>query len=197
MKPERDLSRLRADLDRARDVALWPDERLFVKNERVSAWSPAQHLDHLTRVLERVFRTLDVLLEDEDPRILNTGRPLFVARMMLLSGWIPRGRGEAPDEVLPDPRPVRHRVKELLAQVTRKAEELAPHTAEMTNRTGRIPHPLLGAFDASEWMRFAHIHTKHHLGIIGEIDQRRAVGAPVEDPVVDENGGCEAPARSN
>lgn len=197
MKPERDLERLRACLDRAGEIVAWPEDRLYVKDERISRWSPAQHLDHLARVLDRVFRAMDLLVEDEDPRILYSGRPIFAARMLLLTGWIPRGRAEAPDEVLPEPRPVRHRVRELLRAVTAHAQRLAGRTDDLAAAKGRMPHPLLGAFDASEWMRFCFVHTKHHLAIVDEIDQRRAAGVPADEGTAPEStGGREAPAQS-
>jgi len=196
MKPERDLERLRSCLAQAVEVVGWPDDRLYLKDERVSAWSPAQHLDHLARALERVFRTLDVLLASEDPRIMNTGRPHFAARMLLLAGWIPRGRGEAPDEVLPEPRPVRHRVRELLKRLQQDAERFVGKTDALAATKGRIPHPLLGAFDASEWMRFCFVHTKHHLAIIGEIDQRRGAGVRADERTATDPGSREAPAQS-
>ena len=204
MKPAQDLARLQKALDTANLCIAWPEDRLYVKCEAISAWSPAQHLDHLARVLERVFKTLDVLEENTDPRILNLGHPHFVARMMLLSGWIPRGRGQSPDEVLPEPRPVRHRVRVALAELQQEAEGFVPRAQALLEAKGRLPYPLLGAFDASEWMRFAFIHTKHHLAIIAEIDQRRAVGALDDEKEAalrpktapGENGGCEAPAQS-
>jgi hypothetical protein len=195
MKPEQDMARLEACLEEAQTVVRWPDERLYLRNDQISAWSPAQHLDHLARVLERVFRTIDVLLEDEDPRILHSGRPHFAARMLLLTGWIPRGRGRAPEEVLPEPRPVRHRVRELLERVTAEARAHSTRGDALQEAGGRLPHPLLGAFNAAEWARFAFVHTRHHLAILGEVDRRRGAGQGVDAPELEGEGGCEAPAR--
>ncbi len=196
MRPERDLARLCACLDRAVEVVNWPEARLHAKDERISAWSPAQHVDHLSRILERVLQTVEVLVENEDPRILNTGHPVFAARVVLLAGWIPRGRGVAPDEFLPEPRPVRHRLRESLAGVRAQAQGLAGRTDAVRAAPGRIPHPLVGALSAPEWTRFAYVHTKHHLAILDEIDRRRALGVPVEGAVAPENGGCGAPAQA-
>ena len=194
MRPERDVARLEACLAEAEGVVRWPDERLYLRDERVSRWSPAQHLDHVARVLERVYRGIDVLLEDDDPRILESGRPSFAARMLLLTGWIPRGRGRAPEEVLPEPRPVRHRVRELLERVTAETHAYAAIGDALREAPGRLPHPILGAFNAAEWCRFAFVHTRHHLAIVGEIDRRRGAGEEASE--LEGEGGCEAPARA-
>lgn len=197
MKPEQDLRRLLDSLARAKVVVAWPEDRLYVRDERISLWSPAQHLEHLSLVLVRVLRTIELLREGEDERILRQGRPSFAARMLLLTGWIPRGRGESPDEVIPDPRPVRHRLQTTLADATLQAARLEPVAAGLAAVEGRFPHPALGAFDAAEWMRFLHVHTKHHLAIIEDIDRKRAIGAPGDVAAgLEEEGPCEAGASS-
>ena len=33
----------------------------------------------------------------------------------------------------------------------------------------KIPHQLLGPLDAPEWLRFARVHTEHHLAIVDEL----------------------------
>ncbi len=34
---------------------------------------------------------------------------------------------------------------------------------------GTQDHPMLGVFDSAQWLRFAHIHSRHHSKIIAEI----------------------------
>jgi hypothetical protein len=33
----------------------------------------------------------------------------------------------------------------------------------------KIPHQVLGPLDAPQWLRFAAVHTRHHLGIAYEV----------------------------
>ena len=44
----------------------------------------------------------------------------------------------------------------------------------------RIPHQLLGPLDAPQWLRFAVVHTRHHLEIALEILGAHA-GQPLEE----------------
>lgn len=175
MNPVRALTRLASLLQELGAVVDWPDERLYLRVEGVSGWSPAQHVDHALRTLDRVRLTVEGLQAPATGPAQTGGGPTFAGRVVLTTGWIPRGRGEAPPGVRPDPRPVRHRLRVALGDATQWHERLLPRAAALRRVPGRVPHPLLGAFTASDWIRFAQVHTRHHLAIIADIDQRRAV----------------------
>jgi len=191
MDPARDLERLAARLDETAAVLGWPDERLYPRVEAVSAWSPAQHVDHILRALDVLWGRAEALAEGRSDEIRTRGGPGLLARVVLLAGWIPRGRGRAPETVLPDPRPVRHRLREALRDATRRAEGLRIRADAFARAPGVLPHPQLGDFDAKRWIRFADVHTRHHLAIIADIDRRRAVGAVEESPVTEVRLGDE------
>jgi hypothetical protein len=106
---------------------------------------------------------------------------------MLATGWIPRGKGEAPAQVVPDPRPVRYRLREGAAATARRVATLRARAGTLGALAGRLPHPLLGPFGAAHWIRFADVHTKHHLAIVADVDRHRAVGAPAPESLPDES----------
>lgn len=178
MNPAHDLSRLRARLGDGAAIVRWPQDRLYVRVEALSAWSPAQHVDHLLRTLDLLLDRAETLEKGADPDIRPEGGPTMLGGLVLLSRWMPRGRGEAPVELLPDPRPVRHRLREALAAALERIRRLSEDADHFRRVPGTLPHPVLGSLDASRWIRLADVHTRHHLAIIADIDRRRAIGQP-------------------
>lgn len=191
MDPARDLERLAVRLDETAAVLQWPDERLYLRGTAVSEWSPAQHVDHVLRTLEALWGRVEALVEGRSAEIRARGGPVLVGRIVLWTGWIPRGRGRAPEAVRPDPRPVRHRMQVALCDATRRVEEQRARAAELATARGVLPHPQLGNLDAKRWIRFADVHTRHHLAIVADIDRRRAVGDVARDPVGEVRRGDE------
>jgi len=182
MKPERDVERIAEALARVGEVLGWPGDRLYLRLEEVSEWSPAQHLDHVLRAAHRMLRGVLAIDEGEDARVRPGGSPTLAGRVVLLTGRIPRGRGQAPAEVVPDPRPVRERLRGAVEEVRTLLARVRPRAAGLARRTGTLPHPVLGAFGAAQWLRFADVHTRHHLAIVADIDRRRAVGVLAAAP---------------
>ncbi len=191
MDPARDLERLAARLDETAAVLDWPDERLYPRVEAVSAWSPAQHVDHVLRALDLLFGRAEALEGGRSEEIRPSGRPRLLGRLVLVTGWIPRGRGRAPEAALPDPRPVRYRLRVALGDATRRSEQLRARTDRLREAQGVLPHPQLGDFDAPCWIRFADVHTRHHLAIVADIDRRRAVRVVEESAVPEAQLGDE------
>jgi len=191
MDPARDLERLAARLDETAAVLDWPDERLYPRIEDVSAWSPAQHVDHILRALDVLWGRAEMLAEGVADEIRAKGAPRVLGRLVLLTGWIPRGRGRAPETVLPDPRPVRHRLRVALGEATRRSEVLRRRADRLGEAPGVLPHPQLGDFDARRWIRFSDVHTRHHLAIVADIDRRRAVGEVEPRPLPEAQLGDE------
>lgn len=180
MDPACDLERLAGRLDETVVVLGWPDERLYARVPGVSEWSPAQHVDHVLRTLEAIWTRVGTLLEASAPEVRAQARPRLLARVVLLARWIPRGRGRAPQAVHPDPRPVRHRLREALRDETRRLERWADRREDIADAAGALAHPQLGALDAGQWIRFADVHTRHHLAIVADLDRHRAAGDVAE-----------------
>ena len=127
----------------------------------VSQWSIHQHVEHLALV---VLRSADIIQRLNAGEGETGGRPKAVARLMLLSGQIPRGRGESPEFVLPGDAPDPGHVRSLIEGGRVALREAGPPRGD-----NRQDHPFLGAFTAKQWLRFAVVHTRHHLGIIRDI----------------------------
>ena len=195
MNPARDLTRLTARLDEVATVVRWPDERLYLRFEPISAWSPAQHVDHVLRALDMILDAVDTLRHEETGPVGGDGVPNLAGFAVLTTGWIPRRRGKAPEAAVPEPLPVRQRLREAVFETTARVRSLLPEAQRIAGAAGTLPHPVLGAFRAPQWVRFADIHTRHHMAIVADIDRRRAVG--VRTPLLGEEGewsaGAEAP----
>lgn len=164
---------LHAAFLRVAETAAWPDERLYAVAPAVSAWSPAQHLEHVCLVAAAVLERLDALRsggEREDRR--EHGSPRLAGRAVLMAGRIPRGRGQAPDFSLPAKVPGRSALRELCSRVGRQVTETAAHAASFRGVRGVIRHPLLGWLNAAQWWRFLRVHSEHHLAIVEDIRAR-------------------------
>jgi DinB superfamily len=182
MRPEAEVEALADALDRCGEILAWPEERLYAWIETVSAWAPAQHVQHLQRMLALAYDAIRALDEGSDTRIQPSGHPGLAGRAILAIGWIPRGRGEAPERLLPEPRPVRHELADAHARLREGLEGLAPLLPRLPRIHGTLPHPILGPFRAKDWLRFGRVHTEHHLAIIDDLDRGRLVGAPAPVP---------------
>lgn len=155
------LDRLRAQVSELRTLADKPDAQLCA-TAPLSKWSPSEHLDHSIKVTASIVNRL---LDTEAPR---GERPLsFIGRLVLLSGWIPRGAGKSPERV----RGTQCNSADLHASLTKLEGKIALLTAEHLNdaRGGIVPHPRFGDLVPTVALRFARIHTRHHLRIIEDI----------------------------
>jgi hypothetical protein len=153
------LARLRGQLRQMRALADSP--QLFAES-RLSAWTPSEHIDHLTKVTTSIVRRL---LQPEAERV---DKPFqLLGRVILAAGWIPRGRGKAPERL----RGVRVDAAELHASLTTlegKLDELTPQQID-DQRGPIVPHPRFGGMRPSQALRFAAVHNEHHLRIIADI----------------------------
>jgi hypothetical protein len=155
-------------LDEIQGVLDEGERSLPVRVERVSRWSVGQQIDHLQRVARGGLRVLEAA-RPPLPRGIN-----LVGRTLLGLGWIPRGVGKAPAQVVPADAPP-------LAEL---AERLPPLRADFAgaccdenllgSRTPVFRHPYFGGLTPREALRFLVVHTEHHLKIVRDI--RRAAG---------------------
>jgi len=162
------LSRLQEQIAEMRRLSALPDTQLFATCD-VSQWSPCEHVDHSVKVMSSIVgRLLDLNAE--------RGRPFsFIGRLILLFGWIPRGRGKSPKRLVG----ARRTREELSAALDALASQLAQlDTAHLAPARGPIvPHPLFGSLTPPQAVRFAAIHTKHHLKIVADLLRRGAAAA--------------------
>jgi hypothetical protein len=133
----------------------------------VSGWSAEQHLAHVALANELVLRNLKSLVAGRGALVVEGGEPRAGVRELLEHGRLPRGAAQAPRMVRPPEVIERELLRQWLADGRRELAALDPRTI-VPGRL-RVPHQLLGPLDAPEWMRFAVVHTAHHLAIAREV----------------------------
>ena len=153
-----ELARIRGQLERLH--ALCGNARLADVNERVSKWSPAEHVDHLLKVTGSVLKRV--------PSSEDVGNGIsLLGRAVLALGWIPRGRGKAPERLAG----TRATADELRASVDRVRGHLDAIDAASVDgtRVRNVPHPRFGGLTPAQALRFVSVHNEHHLKIVAEI----------------------------
>ena len=96
------------------------------------------------------------------------GRPTVPGYLVLTLGFIPRGKGRAPDGTTPEGRS-RFELIDRYAEVEGLAQELRDGLSDIAGHPSVRRHPLLGCFTARQWLAFADIHHRHHQKIIVDI----------------------------
>lgn len=142
-----------------------------------AAWSPAEHIRHLSRASRPLVTALNLprlllRLRFGRPRGPSEGYEHIRSRYLdLLDAGATAGRFAPPPEPLPaDPEARR---AEILAEWSRT-------TVDLVNASGRwpepsldryqLPHPLLGMLTVHDMLDFTLYHTAHHLRRILERD---------------------------
>jgi hypothetical protein len=133
-------------------------------DEAVSHWSAEQHLAHLALANELSFGNVKSLLAGQGRLIQPEGEPVPAARQVLLAGVFPKG-AEAPRMVRPPGEVQWDYLIEWLDGNRADIALLEGQSQAIAIAPGRIPHQLMGPLSASHWVRFAAMHTEHHLKI--------------------------------
>jgi hypothetical protein len=150
---------MNAELDQLLQRAERPDRSA----PAVSKWSIHQHLEHAALSARHIA---DFVRRLNGGQGEPGGRTRSVAHIVLLTGWIPRGKGQAPEFAMPGDAPDPARIRTLIEDARAILSEAGPP------RGGhRLEHPLLGPFTARQWQRFGQVHTRHHLKIIRDIEK--------------------------
>ena len=143
-----------------------------VEAVRVSKWTIGQQLEHLLLSDSTIFDRFDRLIDGREGPA--PGGVTMVGRMVLATGFIPRGRGKAPEAVRPAGRDAAD-IEAGLHRLRQRCAELREQLPLLEEAGWRCRHPYFGALDIGEWMRFMDVHHRHHLKIVRDI--RKAAGA--------------------
>lgn len=133
----------------------------------VSAWSVQDHLEHLLLSDRNVLAWVVEALARPNPET-RAQVPHEIGVALLARGLIPRGRGPAPDLTLPDglePGELRTEFQAL----RELADGLGPRLTALDTCLHTLRHHVLGHFTPAEWLRFLHLHHRHHDSIIRDI----------------------------
>jgi hypothetical protein len=158
--------------DQLEKLAAENDERLFYRAQRISTWSVAEQLDHIARATQGMAAAIEEALQPEAP---NRGGPSLVGRMVLYTGWIPRGAGKAPDFTRPETGSS-EQLASSLAQSRQALERLEARLPEIDGARGRVNHFAFGDLTPRQWLSAIEIHTRHHLKVVRDIQD--APGSP-------------------
>ena len=142
---------------------------LLERRPDVSGWSAAEHAFHVTLADELCLKNVHSLLAGKGMLVRPLENRLPEALELLRRDSFPRGEAEAPRFVRPPKRIDLAFLGELLEGVRGLHAELEPHLASLPDTPLGVPHQVLGDLDACEWLRFAHVHTRHHVAIAGDV----------------------------
>lgn len=159
------LERLHAEIERLFALG---ESRLRLPAPAISAWAPLQHLAHLTLANELCVRNAQSLAKREG-LLVQRGKSCDPQALdVLREGKLPRGRAQSPRIVVPPVDVeldfVRGWHRDNLEAIA--ALEASSHALVASECT--IPHQMLGPLDLPAWLRFAAVHTRHHLAIASE-----------------------------
>ncbi len=128
-------------------------------NNKISKKGTFWHIDHSLKVLEGI------------PEVLKNSNPQdyqpkfsFLKLIIMNTGYMPRGKGRAPKQVVPDTALSK---EELLLKLNKVRESVKSLMTLEKNKT--FKHPLFGWLDLKDTIKFMGIHTHHHLKIIKDI----------------------------
>jgi len=130
-----------------------------VQAPQVSGWSVGMHVHHCCLVIQAVHDAL-AASRPPAPRMWRS----LIGRLVLWRGRFPRGRARAPEFALPADDMSPTQLTTLLS-----AAEQAVGAMRALDPGTWMRHFMLGTFTRDEAMRFAEVHTNHHLAIIREI----------------------------
>lgn len=155
-------------LDRCADLADRPDV-CEARAPAVSGWSVGQQLEHLWRADTRILESIEQLAaaqEADEPA--EGGGPTLLGHVILVTGFIPRGRAQAPASTTPTGLAPAE-LKSRLGALRDRAAALEPSLATLESVRATSPHPILGRFDPRTWVRFCGVHHAHHGRIVRDI----------------------------
>lgn len=128
------------------------------RNEKVSASTVGWQIDHSFKVINGVLGLLNNAPTDKKTKLTLLGR------FCLLTGYIPRGKGKAPKQVLP-PEHITKSDLDSQLDSARKAIKKVPNI----NKKATFKHPFFGVLSKKQTLCFLETHTRHHLKIIRDI----------------------------
>jgi hypothetical protein len=137
----------------------------------VSRWTVGKQLEHLLLSDETILDRFDRLQDGREGP--DPGGPTMLGRLILKTGFIPRGFGKAPGIAKPAGRDAAD-IAAGLRRLRERVDELDEQLPLLEEAGWRCRHPYFGALEIGEWMRFMDVHHRHHLKIVRDI--RKAAG---------------------
>jgi len=175
LDPAANLAVLAEQLARLAEILALPEEQLLARAEGVSGWAAGQHAFHMILACDLSLKNAAALARDAGRLVREPEDRQDASLAILRAGAIPRGVAEAPRFVTPPARIDFGLARQILDEVDQARAALAGDLEALRAAPRAIPHQLLGDLSGVEWVRFARVHTDHHLVIVDEV--LAAVGA--------------------
>jgi len=129
------------------------------QNTNISNWSVGKQIEHCILAAEKITGALESSKPEDYKR---TFKPLKL--IVFTSGTIPRGKGKAPEIVIPE----NEITKEKLEAGLKKGKQLEERLSNLDSNTW-FEHHVFGNLKKKDAIKFINIHNKHHLKIIVDI----------------------------
>ncbi len=133
-------------------------------NSSVSKSAVSWHIDHTLKVVNQVIETTKNSNQYDYKWKFN-----FLKILVVITGFIPRGKAKAPKTV----QSLDEITLENLKEEFKKARFFVPLLNHI-NVESTFTHPYFGVLNLKETEKFLVIHTKHHLKIINDIVQKKS-----------------------
>jgi hypothetical protein len=136
-----------------------------VTDSNISLWSVGRQVEHILLTDKGILE--HILANYTSPPESGKGTT-WLGYLMLWTGYIPRGKGKAPEQVVPQDISKKE-LKKLHAKVCRLYLEAYQKGTLLDQSLFAFPHPYFGMLTVKQWFRFLEVHTHHHLKIIREL----------------------------
>ncbi len=176
--PTAELAGLRAALDACDALRQRRAGGLAQRAVGVSAWSSEQHLYHLALSTDLALGNVRAIGRGSGLRLTREGGPNALAREVLARGSRERGSSEAPRMVRPPDEVDPAFLVDELGRARSALDAVEAELEAVAASDARVPHQELGQLSGAEWLRFAHIHVRHHLAILDDIESALLDGSP-------------------
>lgn len=163
-----EYSMLRGFYDAVEALLDAPQHVLFSVHATISDWSPADHLYHILLANHKSLKAARLAALGRPPAS-PTGTPTPAGEHVLETGSLSDLGAEAPPAVRPPHDLDRDALCTIYTSSREQFEALSEHVPTLAEAEARMPHPALGPLRASEWLRFARIHSDHHQDIVQQI----------------------------
>ena len=147
-------------------------EEAFSSTPPSGGWSYAEVYSHITNVnyisAIAAEKCLNKVAE------IKTRKPDWRVRLILFLGKFPPGKIKAPATVEESVKKfTKEEAANFLIKVCKKLDNLIPQYKKFDSNY-KVKHPRLGYLNATHWLRFMVLHTKHHQNQIIRIKRELA-----------------------
>ena len=129
------------------------------KRSNLSNWSIGEHIEHSCKVPREMLLALKASTPGEKRPTFNVLRSI-----VFFFSIIPRGKGQAPEQVLPKTDLNAEELKDYVLKTPQIESEILELPGESW-----LEHPVFGILNRNMAYRFIQVHHHHHLKIVMDI----------------------------